>query len=345
MSPKLCGFRKGHSTQHALLNLLKNWQKCLDKSGVVGTVRMDLSKAYDCLLQDLLQAKLSAYGFDSSAITLIANNLSNRYQRVKIGSTFSSYLEILRGVPQGSILGPILFNLFINDLMFFIQETEVCNFADDTIYSCSSNYEEATQKLSADTHLVLNWFRINSMVANPSKFQIMFLGSNIENNEITFMVEDKKVRSKTEVKLLGITIDDKLSFNKHISNLCSTASNRLRALARIRKFLSLEQAKRLSEAYIMSTFKYCPLVWMFCKKTANNQINKIHKRSLRLAYQLEDENFEDLLIKDNSWTIHESNIQTLLIEIYKSLNLISPIIMQEFFDLKVTPLVFEITIF
>ena len=307
MSPKLCGFRKGHSTQHALLNLLKNWQKCLDKSGVVGTVLMNLSKAYDCLPHDLLLAKLSAYGFDSSAITLIANYLSNRYQRVKIGSTFSSYLEILRGVPQGSILGPILFNLFINDLMFFIQETEVCNSAGDTtIYSCSSNYEEATQKLSADTHLVLNWFRINSMVANPSKFQIMFLGSNIDNNEITFLVEDKKVRSKTEVKLLGITIDDKLSFNKHISNLCSTASNRLRALARIRKFLSLEQAKRLSEAYIMSTFKYCPLIWMFCNKTANNQINKIHKRSLRLVYQLEDENFEDLLIKDNSWTIHES---------------------------------------
>ena len=76
---------------------------------------------------------------------------------------------------------------------------------------------------------------------------------------------------------------------------------------------------------------------MFCNKTANNQINKIHKRSLRLVYQLEDENFEDLLIKDNFWTIHESNIQTLLIEIYKSLTHISPIIMQEFFDLKVTP--------
>ena len=77
LSPKLCGFRKGHSTQHALLNLMKNWQKCLDKSGVVGTVLMDLSKAYDCLPHDLLLAKLSAYGFDESAITLIANYLSN----------------------------------------------------------------------------------------------------------------------------------------------------------------------------------------------------------------------------------------------------------------------------
>ena len=98
---------------------------------------MDLSKAYDCLPHDLLLVKLSAYGFDESTITLIANYLSNRYQRVKIESTFSSYLEILRVVAQGSIVGPILFNLFIDDLLCFIQETEVCYFADDTtIYSC-----------------------------------------------------------------------------------------------------------------------------------------------------------------------------------------------------------------
>ena len=87
-------------------NLLKNWQKCLDKHGVVGTVLMDLSKAYDCLPHDLLLAKLLAYGFDESARGLIANYLSNRCQCVKIGSTFSSYLEILRGVSQGSILCP-----------------------------------------------------------------------------------------------------------------------------------------------------------------------------------------------------------------------------------------------
>ena len=184
------GFRKGHPTQHAILNLYKNWQKCLDKSGVAGTVLVDLSKAYDCLPHDLL-AKLSAYGFDETAIALIASYLANRYQRVKIVSTFSTFLEILRDVPQGSILGPIVFNLFINDLMFFIQETEVCNFADDaTIYSCSPNFEEATLKSSNATHLILNWFRINSMVANPGKLQIMFLGSNIDNSKITFMIRE-----------------------------------------------------------------------------------------------------------------------------------------------------------
>ena len=98
-----------------------------------------------------------------------------------------------------------------------------------------------------------------------------------------------------EVKLPGITIDEKLTFTKHTGNICNVANNRLRALTRIRRYLSKEQTKYLSETYIISAFKYCPLIWMFCNKTSNNQINKIHKRSLRSVYEMQDANFEDLL--------------------------------------------------
>ena len=112
--------------------------------------------------------------------------------------------------------------------MFFVKKTEVCNFADDTtIYLYSLNYEEAHQKSSDDTHTVPNWFRINSMVANPGKFQIIFLGSSINNNNIIFIVENKHIKSNNEVKLLGITIDHKLTFTKHMKNLCNTASKTL----------------------------------------------------------------------------------------------------------------------
>ena len=193
----------------------------LDKSGVIGTVLMGLSKSYDChtTVHGLLIAKLAASGFEDSATSLISDYLSKRYQRVKIGPAFSSYLEILRDVPQGSILGPILFNIFINDLIFFIQETEVCNFADDiTIYSCSLNYKEVAHKLSNDTYIILNWFKVNSMVANPGMFQIMFLGSKIGNTKITFAIENKQIKCKREVKLLGVTIDEKLTFTKQIKS-------------------------------------------------------------------------------------------------------------------------------
>ena len=86
----------------------------------------------------------------------------------------------------------------------------------------------------------------------------------------------------------------------------------------------------------MSAFKYCPLTWMFCNKTSINQINKIHKRTLRLVYEMQVANLEDLLLKDNSWNVPESNINTLLIEIYKLINNLSPPVVKDFFDLKIT---------
>ena len=171
-------------------------------------------------------------------------------------------------------------------------------------------------------------------MAIPGKFQVMFRGSNIDNKKITFIIENKRVKSSCEVKLLGLAISSQVSFTTHTENLCSVASNRFRALARIRKSLSFEQAKRLSEAYIISIFRYCLLIWMFCSKAANNLINKIHKHCLRVVYEIEDANFKDLSIKDSSWTIYENHIDTLLIEIYECLNHISPHIVQELFYLK-----------
>ena len=161
---------------------------------------MDLIKAWNRFPQDFF----SAYGFAEYAIALIASYCSKRYQCAKNGSSFSLYLEIFRGVPQSLILGPILFNLFINGLVLFIQETKVCNFANDKIiYSYSPNFKEATSKLSIDTFFILNWFRINSMVGNPSKFQIMFPGSNIDNNKIT-VIKNMRVKSRSEAKLPDI---------------------------------------------------------------------------------------------------------------------------------------------
>ena len=142
------------------------------------TVLMDLPKAYDCVPHELLIAKIQCYGIDNESLRLLLGYLTNWKQKTKIGSSFSSWCNINRSVPQGSIFGPLLFDVFINGL-FFTTKSEVCNFADDNVlYSYGRNLNHVFSNLKYDLKNVLHWFKIHSMKANPSKFQFMVLGVN-----------------------------------------------------------------------------------------------------------------------------------------------------------------------
>ena len=131
LSNLLIGFRKNHNTQHCLTNLLERWKKTLDKGGYIFAIFMDLSKALDTLNYILLIAKLGAYGFDAKALYYIKSYLDNRKQRVRVNNNFSSWQEIIAGVQQGSILGPLLFNIFVNDLLLSVSTSNLSNYADD----------------------------------------------------------------------------------------------------------------------------------------------------------------------------------------------------------------------
>ena len=168
---------------------------------------MDLSKTHDCVNHELSIAKLAACGLNEGSPRLIQNCLLKRKHRVKIGSSLSKWLEIILGVPQGSILGPILFNIFINALLLFIKETDVCNSVDDTtLYKCGIDLNIVLGNLEMDANIAINWLNNNKMVANPKKFQFMFLARNKSiEKEISFV--GKAIKSSSAVELIGITLE------------------------------------------------------------------------------------------------------------------------------------------
>ena len=214
----------------------------------------------------------------------------------------------------------------------FLKKSLVANYADDNSpFACCKDIPQVISQLEEDSVNLLLWVKNNGLKANPGKFHLL-LSEKDEN--LSIMVDNCQVQNSKCEKLLGIKIDNMLTFDDHVSELCKKASQKLHALTRVSQYMNFAQRKLIMRAFISSQFGYCPLVWMFHSRKLNNRINKIHERSLRIVYNDEVSSFEELRIKDNSFTIHERNIQTLAIELYKVVNGLSPKIMELVFPLK-----------
>ena len=268
---------------------------------------MDLSTAFDCLDHDLLLAKLDAYGFSRNALILICSYLSDRRQQVKV-----DYSNIR--VPQGSVLGPLLFNIFINDIFYLVNDTEVCNYADDTkLYVGDKNLRTVLSKLEKDTLLLSEWFSDNFMKLNEEKSHLLIFGT--KSDGMALNIGASQMSESESEKLLGVTIDSKLNFNLPVIQLCVKASQKLHALARVSKYMDTEKVKLIMRSFIMSHFSCCPLIWMFYDRATNSRINKIHEKLCKLHRDTES-SFDELLAMDNSVSVHQRNLQLLMIEIY-----------------------------
>ena len=274
--------------------MTEKWREYLDQGGAYGALLTDLPKAFDCLPHDLLIAKLHVYGLDTKSLKLMLSYLTNRKQRLKINDTYSFWSKVLFGVPQGCILGPLLFNVFICDLFPFLPNFDTASYADDsTPYSANNNIKDILSNLKLQSNILNKWFKDSYMKANPEKYHLL-LSATEETN--TLNIED-------------------VCINVH--SLCKKASQKLNALLRVAWSLNFYQRKLLLNAFITSNFSYAPVVWMFHSRKSDNIINKIHERALRLFYKGYTSSFDDLLAKDNSFKIHQRNLQKLAIEIFK----------------------------
>ena len=200
----------------------------------------DLSKAFDYISHRLLIAKLNTYRFHQNALNVIHNYLFGRSQTTKVVSSFSDLLDILYSIPQGSISGLLLFNMNLCDLFLSEYSTELTNFADDTTpYESGKNYDEVIKKLEDTIEKLFNWFQFNNFKANASKCHF-FLSSF---KQVTINIKESAIASSNSEKLLGVTIDSKLSFYDHIINLCRKTSQSIHALSRVASYMCFDKKK------------------------------------------------------------------------------------------------------
>ena len=231
-------------------------------------------------------------------------------------------MEIKYGIPQGSILGPLLFTIFLNDMFYFLKEASIASYADDTtLYATDQNLEKLLETLLNETSILLEWFRINEMKSNTDKCHLL-----VTCPAYTYVkLENDLILNEPSVNLLGITIEGDLKFNEHVKKLCKKGNQKLHALARISKYIDKEKLRILMKAFVTSQFNYCSLIWIFHSRTLNNKMNKLHERALRIVYPDQNLSFDELLELDNSMTIHDRNLHRLATEMYKVKNNISPV--------------------
>ena len=191
---------------------------------------MDLSKVFDSLNHGLLIENLHAYGFQHDALKLLRSYLSKRWHRTKVNTSFSSWEELIKGVPQGSVLGSILFNLYLNDLSYLSDLTEVCNFPDDTTFhACDNDLSNLTKRLEHDTFLATEWSETNGIKLSKDKCYLLVSGHKYEN--VWVKMRGEKIWESAKQKLLGLETRGNLNFDDHVILLCKKAERKLAVLA------------------------------------------------------------------------------------------------------------------
>ena len=311
LSDFISAYRRNYSCETSLLRLTEDWRKSRDNKEIVAVVSMDLSKAFDSIPHALFLAKFKAYGLSERSIELLRSYLSGRIQRVKIGDTFSNWELVRRGVPQGSVLGPMFFNVHINGLFYHIELANLKAYADDEqLYSSDKDPEALNRRLEHELRIANSWYKRNGMIVNPDKHQAMVLGNS--DYQFSFPV-------KNSIDLLGISIDSELSFNHHISNVCEKINNQFSVLKSFKSLITRNVMLRLCKAFVLPHFQYCSLIWHFCGTRNHDKLETLDKRILRFVFNDTNSSYDELLKKAETASLYNGRIHNMLIVVFKSL--------------------------
>ena len=263
------GFHAKHSTESALILMVDSWLKALNAGKLIGCVMVDFRKALDLVDHQILLKKIQSYRCDNSCLSWFRSYLFNRTQRVAINNELSDSSAVNCGFPQGSILGPLLFLLFINYLPLTLHDTisSVDLYADDTtIYEQNVDISTLQSNLQKSLNLLQDWCRKNGMVLNTLKTKVMLITSrrkrnNLYESVLSLKYNDIDIEMTTSDKILGVRVDENLSWNDHYQHVSKKVSSYLWLLSKIKNYLPQEHRFLYYNSYIKPQFDYCSIIW------------------------------------------------------------------------------------
>ena len=282
LNPFQFGFRKNHSTYMPIAHLIDFVTSSLQENLVTFVLYLDLKKAFDTVNSEILLKKLFHIGIRGNLHSILRSYLTDRKQKTLVHSYSSEETKVALGVPQGSILGPLLFILYINDISNITNLANFYLFADDTAIAIrAQNLPELQAKIHWLLPLVATWFQCNRLSLNTTKtfYQIF---SKTPTNDLTVVINNAKIDRKASVKYLGVLIDDDLKWDGHINNVSKKLSRNLGVISRAKYYLSSNQLLLLYNTLILPYLNYCAAVWGSNYPNRVNKLIKLQKRAIRI---------------------------------------------------------------
>lgn len=282
------GFRVNHSCEMALQYLLNEWKCERDNGNVVVVIFLDLKRAFETVDRNRLLKKLEKYGVAESALGWFGSYLSDRKQKVKCSEVESEILGTKKGVPQGSILGPLLFLLYINDIGSSLRYCRYHLFADDTvIYLTGKDREEVCQRMSEDLNRLHAWLETNYMKLNVRKTRGMLLGQNKvvelwKERGFTLMVDGECIELVEEYKYLGVIVDRELNFGSHVDYVCRKIAKKIGVMSRCRNTLSEWSRRIIFNTIVLPHFVFGATILYLARMSDLKRMQVLQNRAMRV---------------------------------------------------------------
>ena len=330
-------YQKNHSTSTALLNISDDLYDAIDDSELTILVLLDYSKAFDTINHRLLYAKLQDLGFEFSAISWIVSYLTDRKQKVKTSTDESGWETIKNGVPQGSVLGPLLFSILVHDIGKCIKNGKYHMYADDTqmYYRLHINkIFDTIKRINEDVKRVTEYSEKNCLKINAKKSYTILIGSKHTLKQTTnvnpILINNQPIKRVHTVKNLGVLFDEHLTWEHHINDIIKGAFFKLKQFYRFKNFLTTRTKQRLVEVYVLSKLNYCNTVTQAITVELKSKLQRLQNTCVRYIYNLKKyDHITPYMLKLNTLNIDSRTKYHALTQMHKIIKGFAPAYLTE----------------